>query len=367
MSERTKKIHICDPSRFISIGQAGENGFRTVELDVSGWADGAEHRIIYSRPDGVTYAVPVVRRGTVLSWTPVAYDVEIPGFGEFEVRAYFGEVIGKSAVFKVEINKSIQTDETQPGTVRPDWIDDIIDKVVIHSVEQTVTSAEDGGVNVVSVFLTNGESATFEVRNGKRGEKGERGEQGYIGRPGDEGPQGEPGPQGERGEKGEKGDSGYTPQRGIDYWTEEDKAEIVKSVDAFTKEETMIEIEVFVSNELNVLYEIVDSHIADRDNPHNVTAEQIGALTEESLNDEMGKYIPELENDIESLRQSKADKDAVYTKEETREVAYNTFVASSDFQGLLGDVRILQEQLGDIDSALDELHAYAEALVGGDA
>ena len=110
---------------------------------------------------------------------------------------------------------------------------------------------------------------------------------------------------------------------------------------------------------------VIDEHMGNKNNPHNVTAEQIGALTEESLNDEMGKYIPELENDIESLRQSKADKDAVYTKEETREVAYNTFVASSDFQGLLGDVRILQEQLGDIDSALDELLSCDESLTGG--
>lgn len=40
---------------------------------------------------------------------------------------------------------------------------------------------------------------------------------------------GEPGPQGEKGEKGEKGDKGadgYTPEKGADYWTEADKAEI---------------------------------------------------------------------------------------------------------------------------------------------
>ncbi len=31
--------------------------------------------------------------------------------------------------------------------------------------------------------------------------------------------------------KGEKGDSGYTPQRGTDYWTEADKAEIKNYID----------------------------------------------------------------------------------------------------------------------------------------
>lgn len=56
---------------------------------------------------------------------------------------------------------------------------------------------------------------------------------------GAKGIQGERGEQGVQGEKGEKGD---TPQRGVDYWTEEDKAEIVKfindkAVKTLTKEE----------------------------------------------------------------------------------------------------------------------------------
>ena len=38
------------------------------------------------------------------------------------------------------------------------------------------------------------------------------------------------GPQGEQGEMGAVGESGYTPVRGVDYWTEDDKAEIVDDV-----------------------------------------------------------------------------------------------------------------------------------------
>lgn len=37
--------------------------------------------------------------------------------------------------------------------------------------------------------------------------------------------------QGEQGEPGEPGSSGYTPQRGVDYWTDADKAEIKSYVD----------------------------------------------------------------------------------------------------------------------------------------
>lgn len=51
-----------------------------------------------------------------------------------------------------------------------------------------------------------------------------------------EGPQGEQGPQGEAGKDGKDGangtdgEDGYTPIRGTDYWTEEDKSEIVSDV-----------------------------------------------------------------------------------------------------------------------------------------
>ena len=33
-----------------------------------------------------------------------------------------------------------------------------------------------------------------------------------------------------KGEKGDKGDNGYTPQKGVDYYTDADKAEMVSAV-----------------------------------------------------------------------------------------------------------------------------------------
>ena len=43
------------------------------------------------------------------------------------------------------------------------------DGVGILSVEQTTTSTEDNGTNIVTVTLTNGETFTFEVKNGRKG------------------------------------------------------------------------------------------------------------------------------------------------------------------------------------------------------
>ena len=58
---------------------------------------------------------------------------------------------------------------------------------------------------------------------------------GQDGQPGERGPAGEQGERGERGERGETGETGpagadgKTPERGVDYWTENDKNEILSA------------------------------------------------------------------------------------------------------------------------------------------
>lgn len=68
------------------------------------------------------------------------------------------------------------------------------DGVGIRSVEQTATSDEDGGENILTVTLTNGVTSQFAVKNGR------------------------------------KGSPGNTPQRGTDYWTAADQKAIVDAV-----------------------------------------------------------------------------------------------------------------------------------------
>lgn len=55
------------------------------------------------------------------------------------------------------------------------------DGVGITSVEQTVTSTEDGGDNKITVTLSNGESIVFNVKNGSKGSTGEDGPEGPQG------------------------------------------------------------------------------------------------------------------------------------------------------------------------------------------
>ena len=68
----------------------------------------------------------------------------------------------------------------------------------VQSIEQTTTSTEDGGENIITVTLTDGTISTFSVWNGSQGSPGT---------------------------------GGYTPKRGEDYWTEADKTEIKGYVD----------------------------------------------------------------------------------------------------------------------------------------
>lgn len=59
------------------------------------------------------------------------------------------------------------------------------------------------------------------------GPQGPQGEQGPKGDTGDVGPQG---PKGDTGDTGPQGPAGYTPVKGTDYFTEEDKTEMVNAV-----------------------------------------------------------------------------------------------------------------------------------------
>lgn len=80
----------------------------------------------------------------------------------------------------------------------------------IKKIEQTTTSIESGGINVITITTGNG-TTSFEVRNGSKGDQGDKGEKGEQGTQGIQGVKGETGSQGERGlqgERGEKGDMG---------------------------------------------------------------------------------------------------------------------------------------------------------------
>lgn len=74
------------------------------------------------------------------------------------------------------------------------------DGLGIASIEQTTKSADDDGVNIITVTLTDGSVHTFEVQNGSKGSQGTAGK------------------------------NGSTPVKGTDYFTDIEKYEFGRSV-----------------------------------------------------------------------------------------------------------------------------------------
>lgn len=260
--------------RRICIGKHGENLATRIDVDVTPWKTEYPTGIIslfVVPPVGNGYLAAIEVHENTVRWpirdTDTAYDGS--GKAELILKDADGTVV-KSVTAYTTCIPSISADEptNPPEAIRP-WVEQILDAIQsggvgsggsISKIEQTTTSVEDGGINVWTATLTDGSTYQFEVRNGQRGEKGDTGEQGPQGPQGEtgpqgpkgdkgdtgevgpqgiqgevgpQGPQGIQGPQGEQGEQGETGQAGadgYTPLKGTDYFTEEDKTELVNAV-----------------------------------------------------------------------------------------------------------------------------------------
>lgn len=93
-------------------------------------------------------------------------------------------------------------------------------------------------VTPVIVTLPSGEKGDpgdpgAKGEKGDPGAKGEKGDPGEQGIPGEKGDPGDPGPQGipgEKGDPGKDGQDGITPVKGVDYYTENDKNELLQEL-----------------------------------------------------------------------------------------------------------------------------------------
>ena len=77
---------------------------------------------------------------------------------------------------------------------------------------------------LLRVRKPDGEIVEIASLPGKKGEVGPQGEKG------------ETGAQGPQGEKGETGEAGYTPVKGVDYFTPEEQAAFTAAANAYTDE-----------------------------------------------------------------------------------------------------------------------------------
>ena len=271
-------------------------------------------------------------------------------------------------------------------------------------------SAEEGNLAAVSKTETeDGISLKFTLPKGEKGDKGPKGDTGERGPQGVQGPKGGTG---ERGPAGEKGQDGYTPQKGVDYFTPEDIAGLnipydeVKSLkyygdanimpsDASLFEFTLspygdgaaIEhVGSTLPKDIVIPYEATIDEItypviflwdmafngADVESivlPNTVT--EIGVSTFEGCK-ATSITIPQSVKTIcdRAFYNCKGLKDVYYTGTKAQWDAIEIVDNNEDLLNAAIHFKwsdVTKEDIGDIDSALQKLHTYAQALIGGEA
>lgn len=168
------------------------------------FAAGGEKRTPVENPDG-TYTVP---------WECLAKAGSVRAI--VEGRGENGEVLKHARMerpFRV-----LASDEAQdaPATGEPT-------KTELMRLAEDARAATNAANDAAAEVLRRAEAGEFD---------GEPGPQGEPGAPGERGEPGKDGAPGMPGAKGDPGEPGYTPVRGVDYWTAEDRAPIEAATEA---------------------------------------------------------------------------------------------------------------------------------------
>ena len=232
------------PGGHLSIGRRGENNARQVRFDLSGWLadfDGSGVvELIYQRPgDSAPYPVAIERDGSEVVWTITEVDTANAGTnGKAELRYYEGDALLKSALSPVTVDRAMGAPGVVPDIPGQVWLDQAIQagadaKRFADMAEEATKHAPYIGSNG-NWFIGTEDSGVSAA--GPKGEKGDPGPQGATGAQGPAGPRGEQGdpglqgPKGDTGATGPAGADGKPPIKGIDYFTDADKAELVGDV-----------------------------------------------------------------------------------------------------------------------------------------
>ena len=191
---RTISYKLCDLGKArLAIGYVGENEHTQVRIDceeIFAEYPQAEATMVIMPPAGSAYPKTVTTDGTTVIWTVTDSDLAAEGEGELQLTFTENSVIVKSVVSRYRVTRSIIGSGEAPDPVQ-DWVDDANDLL-----------------------------ADLEEKRDTDYWKGDPGEPGQDGAP------------------GRDGQDGHTPVKGTDYWTAEDKAEIVSDVESAIIDDT---------------------------------------------------------------------------------------------------------------------------------
>ena len=132
---RTVSIRLADLDRgSIPVGFAGENQHTQVRIDCKKAYEEyptAVVSLIVKNPHGDAYPAVTIRDGDIVSWNVTNSDLAYDGTGEIQLTFTVGEVVKKSYVGRIRIEKSILSNGEAPDPIKT-WIDEaneILDEV----------------------------------------------------------------------------------------------------------------------------------------------------------------------------------------------------------------------------------------------
>lgn len=245
------------PGAALRLGYTGEHLARRIRFDIGEWkqlyGEGTAVLLALREGDAAPYAVMTEEEGDGVIWNLRREDVAIAGGGECELQYLVGNVVVKEERWITTVEPSMEEPGEYPESPEQGYLEQVAAEGAAarwaarearyradaaensaKKAEASANQVEETVAETVNEVLNQAkESGEFDGPPGPQGAQGEKGETGETGPQGPAGPQGEPGeagPQGPAGPQGAAGAAGYTPAKGTDYWTEEDKAEIVGEV-----------------------------------------------------------------------------------------------------------------------------------------
>jgi hypothetical protein len=241
------------------LGKQGENLARIVYFnEFEQWKDtfgeGTCEVLHQRNGDESPYPVALEIEDGKVCWKITNADTAVVGDGQCELRYIVDDVVVKSKILVTTVLPSLGDDVAEPPEPQKSWVDQVLEAA--DKVESATTHQPTIGKNN-NWFIWDAEREEYidsGVCAAGGGEGGQTGQDGGYYIPNIEQvdantakvsfkpskhnmddvadvnltlPQGE---KGEQGVKGEQGEPGHTPVKGVDYYTESDKQEIVSDV-----------------------------------------------------------------------------------------------------------------------------------------
>lgn len=117
------------PVQPLFLGFPGENDSRPVYVDVSPWLEefpDATVSIVYTRSDGLTYAVVVNQIGPVVTWKPMEADL-VTGECSLQIQIKQWDAVKKDRIVACIVGKSLDDPSDPPQEPRPTHVEEAID------------------------------------------------------------------------------------------------------------------------------------------------------------------------------------------------------------------------------------------------